>query len=453
MADNCVASDHHPCEWRLDAPGRYSREQDAREKLVLRQVYGIPGKINYYMMFAVQLRYSLSDADAESRARQAWIALRCAQPSIAATARGSRMEYSIIQPESSDVWVSNTFSVHRTENSALSLSRKIQPNSDVRLHFLPCTKELLLCASHEHADAHGMLMLLNTLCEYMAFPSAPKFDTQSDRLSRPLEVAADIGKASPRIKRWTAQMLQEWKARSAHLLCISADRSGPGVGEVGTIRLTLTTKESLDVFTSAKTSNVSVNDLMTGATVMTAKMLAGNVHGNWLGGVTFDARSNCMTDSSSQQHAATIYFVACPAYVCNPSSLLDAARQIQEQRQHFQSDPEALHISQPMLDLVNASGANVQQQQPQPVARSQVEYSGLGKLDSWLQPCHGTIEIVDFWLSLGHLTTAIGVYCYTYCGRLCFTLSYNPGFHSEESMNQFIEVLRITIANHLAGGF
>ncbi|KAF3801003.1 hypothetical protein GCG54_00010281 [Colletotrichum gloeosporioides] len=338
MADKCVASDHHPCGWRLDAPGRYSREQDTREKLVLRQVYGIPGKINYYMIFAIQLRYSLSDADAESRARQAWIALRCAQPSIAATAIGSRMEYSIIQPESSDVWVSNTFSVHHTEDSAISLSRKIQPNSDVRLHFLPGTKELLLCASHEHADAHGMLMLLDALCEYMAFPSAPKFDTQSDRLSPPLEVAADIGKASPRIKQWTAQILREWKARSAHPLCISADRSGPGVGEVGTIRLTLTSKESLAVFTSAKTSNVSVNDLMTGATVMTAKMLAGNVHGNWLGGVTFDARSNCMTDSGSQQHAATIYFVACPAYVRNPSSLLDAARQIQEQRQHFQME-------------------------------------------------------------------------------------------------------------------
>ncbi|KAK2765789.1 cytochrome p450 [Colletotrichum kahawae] len=453
MADNCVVSNHHPCEWRLDSPGRYSREQDTREKLVLRQVYGIPGKINYYMIFAVQLRYSLSDADAESRARQAWIALRCAQPSIAATARGSRMEFSVLPPEGSDVWVSDTFSVHHEADSALSLSRKIQPNSDVRLHFLPSTKELLLCASHEHADAHGMLLLLDALCKYMAFPPAPKFDAQSDRLSPPLDVAAGIGKASPRIKDWTAEMLQEWKARSAHPLCISADRSGPGVSEVGTVRLTLTSKESLAVFTSAKTCNVSVNDLMTGAAVIATKNFGGNAHGNWLGGVTLDARSKCLTDFNFQQHAATIYFVSCPAYIHNPSSLFGAAIQIQEQRQRFQNDPEALRISQPMLDLINASGPRVQQQQPQQVASAQVEYSGLGKLDAWLQPCHGDIEVVDFWLTLGHLTTAIGVYCYTYCGRLCFTLSYNPGFHSEESMNRFMEVLRITIANHFADGF
>ncbi|KAL0936248.1 benzoate 4-monooxygenase cytochrome P450 [Colletotrichum truncatum] len=451
MSPNQALLSQHPCQWKPGPPGYYFRQQDTREKLVVRQVYNTPGHINYHMIFAIQLRYSLSEADAESRVRKAWIWLRCAQPSIAAVAKGTQMTYTVLLPEDVDAWAAKTFFVHKSAESALSLSAKLAPVSEMQLHFLPTTKELVICTSHEHADGHGVLILLNATVKAIAMPSAAQFERQAERLSPPLDVAADIPTVSSDMIHWTTDLLQKRKARAARPLYILADRPGPGVNEVSTLRMVMSDKDSANILRSAKFHKVSVNDLMNGAVVMATKKCEHVRDGNWLGGVTMDARHLCKPPFSSQEHAATIYFVACPSYIDNPGSILDAVNQIQKQRLAFQENPEALRISQLMLDLVSLSNNKLHSTSPSEKTQSQVEYSGLGKLDVWLAQAHGDVEIMDFWLSLGHYTAAIGVYCYTYRDRLSFTLSYNSGFHSERSMESFMQALKTTISEFITG--
>lgn len=436
---------NHPCGWKLSAPGQYVREQDTREKLVLRQVRGLAGHINYHMVFSVRLQYSMTSPDAESRVRAAWISLRCAQPSIAAVADGNLMTFSVIRPEDVDAWVLDTFFVHEAAESALSLSSELQPVAEMQLHFLPRSKEVILCASHEHTDGHGMIMLLNTICENIASPSIPVFENQPGRLSPPLEIAARIETASARIWEQTAKLLQEWGARAARPLCINTDRQGPSASTVNTSRLVFSGKDSSKIFRWAKTHGLSVNDAMNGAVVMAVKRYGNNEEGNWLGGVMMDARSRIPAPYDARKHAATICFVACPAYVENLQSLVDAATQIQKQRLAFQQDPEALQILQPMLAMAMAGDSKAPTKVKTATSQSQVEYSGFGNLSGFLEETHGSIEIVDFWPTLGHCTSSIGVYCYTYRGRLNFSLSYNSGFHSEKNVESFICILRTLV--------
>ncbi|KAF6823236.1 cytochrome p450 [Colletotrichum plurivorum] len=433
--------DSHPCGWKPTASGRYVREQDTREKLVLRQVRGVAGHINYHMVFSVTLQYSMPCSDAESRVRAAWISLRCAQPSIAAVAEDNCMTFAAIRPEDVDAWVSNTFFVHETADSALSLSSELQPAVEMQLHFLPRSKELMLCASHEHADGHGMIMLLDTICENIAFPSLPVFENQAERLSPPLDIAARIGAASPRIWDQTTKLMKEWGARAARPLYIKADRQGPSVGTVSTSRLVLSDKNSSAILRWAKARGLSVNDAMNGAVVMATKRY-GNTEGNWLGGVMMDARNQIPTPYNARKHAATIFFVACPAFVENPQSVVDAATQIQKQRVAFQQDPEALQILQPMLAMATSSNSKIESKIGTAASQSQVEYSGLGNLSGFLEQAHGSIEIVDFWLTLGHCNNSIGVYCYTFRRKLNFSCSYNSGFHSKRNVDSFIRILK-----------
>ncbi|WQF85498.1 Putative chloramphenicol acetyltransferase-like domain superfamily [Colletotrichum destructivum] len=396
------------CEWTPASPRYYTREQDTREKLVLRQVRGIPGHINYCLTFCVKLRYTMSDAEAELRARGAWISLRCMQPSIGTFSEGAHMKVSVLEPGSVDAWTSDTFFVHASAESALALSSTLQPTTGMALHFLPRAKEVIMCASHEKIDGHGMVMLLDQLCNLMAFPSPPMFEDQAGRLSPPLDIAAEIGSASLEMWDWTADVLKEWKARAAHPLFMTTDRPGPAVKEVNTAFLTLSENDSAAISRSAALDGVSVNDLMNGALIMAVKQHGRFETGNWLGGVVKDARPLCKHPFNTREHAATVYFVTCPAYVENPKSILDAARQIRDQRLAFKRNPEALQIVQPILGITSAGGNQSQNQRPQKTPQAQVEYSGLGRLDGFLGQAHGDIEIVDFWMTVGHCTEAIG---------------------------------------------
>ncbi|KZL82650.1 benzoate 4-monooxygenase cytochrome p450 [Colletotrichum incanum] len=454
-----AASDRHPCEWIRVASGCYAREQDTREKMILRQVRGVPDRINYYMLFSVKLRYTMSDAEAESRVRGAWISLRCNQPSIGLIAEGTQMRCSVLEPDGVNAWVSRTFSVHTSAKSALALSSDLYPAAGMELHFLPLTQEVLMCASHENVDGHGLVMLLDRLCSLIAFPSQPKFENQAERLSPPLDIAAAVGNASPRMWEWSTDVLREWKAREAHPLLMAADLPGPGASGVSTIRLVLSNEDSSKIFRFAKANKVSVNDLMNGTVIMAVKQHGSLKEGSWLGGVVMDARPLCKHPFNTWRHAATIYFVTCPAYVENPKSIVDAARQIQQQRLAFQRDPEALHILQPLLKAISIRGDNSHNHRPQTSSPTSVEYSGLGRLDGHLQQVHGNLEIIDFWMTIGHQTEAVGVYCYTYRGRLRFTLSYNSGFHTQGSMSLFMRVLEsmlrdslLTSSNRRRGG-
>ncbi|OBR05553.1 Benzoate 4-monooxygenase cytochrome P450 [Colletotrichum higginsianum IMI 349063] len=403
MHQNYPHSVRNQCEWNPASPRYYTREQDTREKLVLRQVRGIPGHINYYLTFCVKLRYTMPDAEAELRARGAWVSLRCMQPSIGTFSEGDHMKVSVLEPGSVDAWTSDTFFVHASAESALALSSTLQPTTGMALHFLPRTKEVIMCASHEKIDGHGMVMLLDQLCNLMAFPSPPMFEDQAGRLSPPLDVAAEIGSASLEMWNWTADVLKEWKARAAHPLFMTTDRPGPAVSEVNTALLTLSENDSAAISRSAALDSVSVNDLMNGALIMAVKQHGRFETGNWLGGIVKDARPLCKHPFNTRQHAAAVYFVTCPAYVENPKSILDAARQIRDQRLAFQQNPEALRIVQPILGITSVGGNQNQSrsQRPQKTSQAQVEYSGLGRLDGLLGQVHGDIEIFDLWMTPG----------------------------------------------------
>ncbi|TEA10747.1 hypothetical protein C8034_v008703 [Colletotrichum sidae] len=437
-----TAEDLHPCEWRSASLNHYVREQDTREKLVMRQVKSVPGHINYYLIFSVKLHHPSSGFDPETRMRQAWAMLRCAQPSVGVVTAGTKVHFTAVDRDGLGVWIADTFFIHPSAESAASLSATIKPNRAMQLHYLPRSKEIILCSSHERVDGLGMIMLLDKICHYFAFPSAPRLAGQADRLSPPLDIAADVGTASPRVWDKARTMLQAWQVNAARSLHIIADRPGPASSTVDTVRLELSTLESASLVSLSKASKVSVNDLMNGLVVMAAKEYAGVTECNWLGGVISNARKLCKHPYNTAEHACNVCFAAIPAYIEHVESALDFARRIKLQRVAFQKDPEALQLLLPMLAMTGDPTDKVQQSQPRANSRCLVEYSGLGSVDELLRHTHGEVQVEDFWVTVGHCGSSIGVYGYFYRKRLNFTLSYNNGFHSRERMSRLLDTLK-----------
>lgn len=444
--------------------------------MILRQVELAPPSmaadmVNECMHYTVKLQHNMSDEDAISAFRQAWIALHHDHPAIAATFEQGKRIYSSVDNDTIRDWVVETFHVHETCFGASDIYPTIPGTRRVDLHLFPTTKEMMLQASHEHVDGQGMLGLIDKMLSYVKDPVERCLVGHEGNLSPPLEVAAGIvGEASETIWHEMRESLREWLRMGQNPLTIRTEQRGFVLAETSEDaegvrpamrRLSLSEEMTMQLAQAAKEAGVNLRDLSHAATIIAVRELEGRHAGrNWTGGIARNVRSLCKPPFNSlRAHPAANYFGGALVYLENPIDVWDTARELKKQRERLKADTHVLDRINPLHMLLS----NMETTRParpreevdnhnlDDVVVAPVHYIGMGKLDSYFSGGHPHVRVLEFSQAYHKCTTAVSVACHGLHDCLYFDISYTRGLTDHAKVLSYSRHLALLLDSLAAG--
>ncbi|OJD32474.1 cytochrome p450 [Diplodia corticola] len=424
--------------WKMVRHGEWRRPLGVRERMVLRQLDTTrPGHFPGTITAALRLEHAFDDDDFARRCEAAWKALRRAHPSIAATIEGGDAVYRTGAHE----WVQGTFRIQYGTGDAAALyaTARLGGGDKCCLHVLPGSGEVVLSGPHWILDGVGALLLLNDLCRFIATPPMePELgDEEVSALSPALEEAAAIPPASPAVWQRAKELVAGWSAKRNEAVCIPSTPSAGQPGPFGRRRALLSAAATAAVRRAAKSKGLSVTHL-THAALIVAAARHDERHSreegerptrHWCGGLPINARPWC-----SPSHAAGAYFVGVPCVVDNIWELMEAAQELKARYREWQDGSHVLQLLEPLEQMTKPPKAAAEMDGP-----ALPLYSGIGEVERFISVHGQSMQIRDFWFAMRNISPrVVDVYCYTACGRLALDASFNPTYHSDESMERLL---------------
>ncbi|KGO47530.1 hypothetical protein PEX1_049040 [Penicillium expansum] len=445
--------------WQETSPGTHQRDIDSTERFYVSASHTrspVVNKGDWYVNAGVKLECSRPNFVADIQ--KAWIRTRFDFPGLAATIVEDKWSYKTADKAELEGWLKETFHVHLQPSTARQLisEDKLVPASRVTLHVLPNTQELMIQGPHTHLDGFGIMKTLQHIISYVVqlpllsdvdqIPVA--FGHEAHNLSPPMSLTCQTPPCSAEDRqKWDKLMEDFIDPKHKIYLNTRNETSPPRFSRTQWLVFDATSTKSLQ--SEAQKHGVSLAAVLQGAISLSTR-----VHG---GGedlatrhaiqVLYSARKYIDPTIGSGENIVSPLVVGVPLTYTLHDDFHDLVTDANEVLLEGRKDKFGLKCGHLWgSDLPRAFAA------PLPKGkriRAEAQMSYMGNIQSYIQEwtedkaIGGSLaHCVDFWLSLDILSANVVIEIYIFRGRLNLSLAYNETFHSEESMTEYLQLVK-----------
>jgi hypothetical protein len=430
-------------QWKQCASGQYERSMDEIEGFYTFMASQTAALKREQGSITAAFKIAFKSSDITAAAQEAWKTLRYDHPTLASTVEGDKKVYRVADEEELNRWLKTTFIVNDHSATSRELYSTLRPVKQITLHLLLKSHELVLQSPHNRIDGIGCILLFNNLLSILASPRRIEFGDEAKNLSPPLKVAAQLPPATEvQDAKFDAQVQQWLQSFPAVGLAVPSFEKIPGATKIR--HFTLSKEETSHVLSARKNHGLTTTHVVHAAAILAAKKHGCHPDGKKYASFgLFSLREWCDTPFNTGKHANAVYSNVWPCVV-TPTNLLDTAKELKTFYTTTKADQDVPAMLGPGLMKLIPIFATTP-----PVPPSEPFISSLGHIDSRIQKTYGSIEVQDFWLATNILTAQVMTYIWTFQGQLTVEASYNEEYHTDESIEHFLQMTKAILLEEL----
>ena len=440
-------------DWKEVLPGQYERPLDDIEiffKIIADQGAAL-NREHWAVGVCAQLQCKSLHVGNELAFRKAWMAMRYEHPEIASWIKGDQKVYNVPSPEALNAWMEETFHVEPAI-TAYDMFSKARPSRLANFYYLPNSSEILILSSHWRIDGIGALHLLNNYLKALVSPRPIRFGDEWQRLSPGLSAAANLSReTSTNSSQIAAEILSQYKNNLPSVgLLTQIEGSNPG--ETRLAKLIFLPQTTLDVISACKQQGYSVTTAVHAALIVATRDTApeGTESRKYTSWGAINLRPYLRQPFNQASHAVSVYLVGYPISV-TAQSFQDNAAQLGDIYTQFSTPDPDFELETCLTPYIKEATALFSQPPSGDTpAPTEPILDSLGIVDRYVQQSHGDdVEITDFWLASETLFKQIGLYIWTWHGRLVFHACYNAAFYQADYVKMFLEKVKSILLTEL----
>ncbi|KAK2756656.1 hypothetical protein FQN54_005101 [Arachnomyces sp. PD_36] len=445
-------------QWHQVSPGVHERDIDGVERFYLSaSLVRSPAvnKADWHLNAGIKLECSRPNFVAD--VKKAWIQTRFDYPGLAAKIVEDRWIYrSAADQDELTEWLEETFQVHRQPLTARELMTEdvLVPAPRVVLHVLPNTQELLIQGPHTHLDGFGLMKTFqHVISSLVRLPlsSTPdgdpvKFGSEARNLSPPMSLACQTTPCSAEDKQKWDKLIEEFIKPEHKIYLNTRDESCPP-------RFSRTQWMVFDALSTkaiqqeAQKREVSLAAIVQGAISLSAREHGNNRTRRHAIQALYSVREYIDASIADGESIISPMVLGVPLTYTLHDDYQDLIRDANEAFQEGKGDGFGLKCSHLWgSDLPKAFAAPLPEGKS---IRAEAQMSYMGHMDSYLrewnedESVEGSLtQCIDYWSSLDMLSANVVTGVYIFRGRLNMSLAYNETFHSEESMSEYLQMIK-----------
>lgn len=426
------------------------------------------GREHWLMVGAIRLTFPAKIVDKVLSLRSAWAALRLRHPDIAILLHDTEKRYEpLTSPEALETWVSSTFHVETSAQSADELfSRHLKVTADsATCHWVVASDELVIVSAHWRWDGRGLLLMLHEFLSLLAGPDnriaelQPQLQ-QSQSQSQSHHLGSEASNLAPSIDaviNVPDPLRPEWLTRANELLAPFIE-GPPSIGlpittgslPSDTLRVeTVVSSEVTSALRAAcRTRGIKLTAALHASLITEVAKhqhrpsddeTAKHFYKSW---AAFDLRKYC----PAPDHAPSLRMVALPLVADAAADWETLAKRVLQPvyAQSFAlEDSDLMFVRVPYVQQATQMLASAAAPTTEP------NLSNLGALDEYVHARYGEVEVRDVWLGVHMLSPQLYVHTWSWKGCLHISICYNEAFYEADFVRDWLEKLKVNLLTNL----
>ncbi|KLP05439.1 uncharacterized protein FFB20_11669 [Fusarium fujikuroi] len=490
-------------KWHQVKPGVWQRHIDGIEQFYStmvalyegsgRMFFGMTGHVSLSIKHTKGSSHN-ADLEVDKALRKAWLALRCAHPTLASqvtqdvkSAEWIKTYRELQGDTDKEAWLERTL-VHvsngQTGNQWANSDPPAPKLPTMFILHLPAEhgddgsvtirRDLVFRSPHDIIDGIGTLMMLNNFISLASEAyqkanayEAPALDgSETSNLSPSYRIAAQIPETPDqaqldRLKQMAAQKAAAASDPSVEILALPYEKGDLLPGRHQRLAFTLTRDVTQQLLKACKSVGATPTHVFHAAAAMVVRDLQDKPtqtkRVRYINYILRNERSSCQEPYSTARHPAAVYHS-----VSGQSLVVDmdlhpgsTGPDAQTRKKEFLSiletvkdfyltvkQDEEFYVLAPTM-FSQATPALPSGPRPLPVpepnAHPSVSISSMGRTDAIVAPETGAFEARDPWVTGEELGNGLGLFLGTFRGELCLSAAYNDAWHIETDVKEYLE--------------